>query len=281
MKRHWLGSTAGMLGMLQTAVGIRRKVCVAYHDIPVSSLTNFRRQLEALRAHYRPLSLAEFMEAVTPGMTPDTAGILISFDDVFATQYRAAEILAELGIRGVFFVPVGFPSCETPAQWDEYIVNCLFAGRYPRTRLPAGLRPMTWDQLRQIQDWGHEIGAHTVTHPNLGAMTNTTRIMEEVAISGNLLEQKLGGQVEAFAFPFGSIKHICRPALQAARQRYPAVFTSVRGGNRSDMGGVFTRETISPDDPVDYVLFQAAGGLSPYYWRDRRLLAQMAREGCS
>jgi len=69
-----------------------------------------------------------------------------TFDDGFLSQYEIAlPILNSYGFKGTFFV---ITSQLTPA-------------------LPGYWRYGSWEQFREIARQGHEIGSHTVTHPDL------------------------------------------------------------------------------------------------------------------
>jgi peptidoglycan/xylan/chitin deacetylase (PgdA/CDA1 family) len=64
------------------------------------------------------------------------------------------------------------------------------------------VRPLNWDQIKEMSDNGIEIGSHTVTHPYL---TNLTRdqLEYELGESKRVIEQHTGRSVKSIAYPAG------------------------------------------------------------------------------
>ncbi len=68
---------------------------------------------------------------------------------------------------------------------------------------PDGVDSMlTWNQAVEMSRDGIEIGAHTVSHPLL-SYENDTAVERELRLSKRTLEEKLGKEVRAFAYPNG------------------------------------------------------------------------------
>lgn len=82
---------------------------------------------------------------------------------------------------------------------------------------------MTWEQLAQAQASGVEIGGHTVTHPLLSYEDEET-VDRELRLCRQLLEQKLGAPVRAFAYPNGDWNPKVRERVKAAG--YACAFTT-------------------------------------------------------
>ena len=61
---------------------------------------------------------------------------------------------------------------------------------------------MNWNQVQEMQRTGISFGCHTMTHPVLSRLTPDA-VRQEVAESKWLIENRLGVQVDDFAFPFG------------------------------------------------------------------------------
>src|SRR5271166_5934474 len=61
---------------------------------------------------------------------------------------------------------------------------------------------MNWDQAREMCGAGISFGCHTITHPVLSRLTPAA-LQQEIADSKWLIENRLGVQVDDFAFPFG------------------------------------------------------------------------------
>jgi peptidoglycan/xylan/chitin deacetylase (PgdA/CDA1 family) len=64
-------------------------------------------------------------------------------------------------------------------------------------------RFLTWDEAREMLDGGMAIGAHTHAHPMLSKLSEDEQ-RRELAQSRTIISEKLGINVDAFAYPFGS-----------------------------------------------------------------------------
>ncbi len=93
------------------------------------------------------LLLALVLAAGAPGKAMPTATatarpaqatiVTLTFDDGDADNFAAAELLRQQGLHATFFIPSGLVG--TPGY-------------------------MTWDELKQLQQDGNEIGGHSLDH---------------------------------------------------------------------------------------------------------------------
>ena len=68
-------------------------------------------------------------------------------------------------------------------------------------------RMLSWSELHTMAGNGVEIGAHTVTHPDLARIRDHDALRREVSESKRQLEHGLGKRVDGFAYPFGLSQH--------------------------------------------------------------------------
>jgi len=101
--------------------------------------------------------------------------VAITFDDGFEVQYTNAKRLKEMGIPATFFITT----------------NYMGKSGY-----------MTWDQVKEIVNMGHEVGSHTISHPHLPTLSEED-IEREVGESKDIIEEKVGVTPESFAYPYG------------------------------------------------------------------------------
>jgi peptidoglycan/xylan/chitin deacetylase (PgdA/CDA1 family) len=73
---------------------------------------------------------------------------------------------------------------------------------YVDTELPKLM--MNWQDLRKLQQEGHYIGSHTVSHCMLGTMDNEDDIYTELFSSGKRIEEELGNFPLTISYPVGS-----------------------------------------------------------------------------
>lgn len=105
---------------------------------------------------------------------------VLTFDDGYVRHYEIAKFLHRFGIRATFFLITGR---------EEYRGKKLLASN------PA--------LIRKMEKMGHEIASHTSTHPNLPALSDR-KIRSEVSKSKGRLSKILEGEVDGFAYPYGS-----------------------------------------------------------------------------
>jgi peptidoglycan/xylan/chitin deacetylase (PgdA/CDA1 family) len=134
-----------------------------FHDVPIQS---FKRQMERVAALHHGKNARSNSVPVIP-----------TFDDGTVDHMRAGEILAELGLRGIFFVA--------------------------SARVGAQNRLSHFD-LRRLVVLGHQLGSHTVTHRRLTTLSDND-LHVELTDSRSALEQLIGGSVDWLAPPGGAI----------------------------------------------------------------------------
>ena len=186
----------------------RRSVILCYHGVgPTSTRLDpgflrvptdvFRAQLDLLRdAGFEFVTVAELAER-SAGAEPPPGLAALSFDDGMDDNHAVVlPILTELGLTATVYVATGL--IGKPNPW-------MAPG--------AGTRMMDEPELRELAAAGFEIGAHSVTHPDLSQLDYES-CLREMTESRRTLERVVGAPVRTFAYPF------CRygpAALAAAR----------------------------------------------------------------
>ena len=115
----------------------------------------------------------------------------ITFDDGFENfREHALPLLSEFRIPATVFVVSGY--CGRKNDWPSQSTKV--------PRLPL----MTWSALKEVVSAGCDLGAHTVTHPNLTGLprADAEREMRESQIE---IEQRIGLPIRSFAFPYGAV----------------------------------------------------------------------------
>ncbi|WP_435010367.1 polysaccharide deacetylase family protein [Tundrisphaera lichenicola] len=91
---------------------------------------------------------------------------------------------------------------------------------------------MSWDQARILSRSGMSIGSHTVTHRELGALSEEVQRVE-LAESRRILESRLDGEVRALAYPYGWPGSLDDRTPSLARESgYRLAFNTLVGVNR-------------------------------------------------
>ena len=184
---RWMGERDGQAGVL---ILMYHKIGAPLpgsrlHDLYVSSRDLDRQLAELAAAGQRPIPYGEAWENIEAGRT----GFCLTFDDAFASVFdQALPILQAHGSRAMLFVVAGLIGAND--EWDHAI------GEPPQALMDDG-------QTRAWLDAGHEIGAHTLTHPAL-ANLDPARARTEIFDSKKRLEDRFGVPVRHFCYPYGS-----------------------------------------------------------------------------
>lgn len=163
----------------------------------------FRRQLELL------LEAGFVFDTFTHVARAGAAGrgrAALTFDDGMANNLTVLlPLLREYGIPATVFVTTGWLGLPHPQLARE--------------------RMLTVEEVRELARAGVEIGAHTVTHPDLTRIAPSTA-EQEVRASVDRLRELTGQPVEALAYPYG---RAAPAAARAVGVRF-AVTTDAAGG---------------------------------------------------
>ncbi len=168
-------------------------LALAYHgvaDVPLRQdrhglfvrPQDLRRQITKLRSWgYRLVSFGELARLASASEAAGHAAF--TFDDGLVDNAETlAPLLEEEGAPATVFVVSGW------------------LGR-PHRSVPW-TRIMSETELGELRATGVEIGAHTVSHPDLSALSYEAAL-EELAGSKSELEAVLGEAVEVAAYPYG------------------------------------------------------------------------------
>ncbi|HKP63081.1 MAG TPA: polysaccharide deacetylase family protein [Polyangiales bacterium] len=130
---------------------------------------------------------------------------------------------------------------------------------------------MTWQQLREMHDEGHEIGSHSRSHAIL-PLVSDAQLEIEIAGSRKALRDKLGFEIQSFCYPNGD--HDERSVRAVERAGYRHAVTTRYGINaeqsspytwrRLDMQGSHAR-TVTGDFSEARVLLRLTGRLPSAY----------------
>ena len=170
---------------------------------------DFRRQMRYLKEHvYTTLTFSQLRAAEENKRPMPDKPVLVTFDDGYANNYELAyPILKELGLKGNIFLV--YETIDSHNSWHN-----------PDSE--PWIPMLTWAQTREMQDSGViEMGSHTMSHKNLPTLAlEDTRW--QVVESKKRLEEKLGQEMVAFAYPYGAGAYVpeVRQAALEAGYRY-------------------------------------------------------------
>jgi peptidoglycan/xylan/chitin deacetylase (PgdA/CDA1 family) len=123
-------------------------------------------------------------------------------------------------------------------------------------RPPGESGPCTWEQLREMESAGIEVGSHTVTHPVLTRVTGD-RLYWELGESRRRLEEMLGHDVTLFCYPNGAYNRVVRDAV--ARAGYRVAVTSDDGLNDATIDPLALRRIHNEEQDLAHFLQSTSG----------------------
>ena len=184
-------------------------------------------------------AIAEYLESGRP--FPDRS-VVITFDDGFADNHRNAfPVLASEGSPATIFLATGF----------------IGGAALPVLRDRSGVAPLSWNQVEEMAQHGIEMGAHTVTHPELPGLDDTA-LRREVFDCRRAIEERLGRPVGSFCYPRGKFDERVVSAVRKAGYRLAC--TTLPGPVTADSPPLRLRRTfVARDDGVRDFAHKLAG----------------------
>jgi len=230
----------------------KRSVILGYHGVAESprrqdlsllllSPARFRAQIELLlEAGAKFVTVAEMVK-LGAGGEPPPGHVAVSFDDGMRNNHAVAlPILRDLGATATVYVTVSFINGHSP--W--------VGARGDRAMLSE-------PEIRELAREGWEIGAHTITHPDMSQLDYDS-CRQEITDSRVALEQIAGAAVETFAYPFGRRGPAARDAV-----RDSGLIAAVSTGKGSWDPYELRRAMIGAADPLAVVLLKMADRYEP------------------
>jgi peptidoglycan/xylan/chitin deacetylase (PgdA/CDA1 family) len=261
---------SAVLGTALRALARRRSLSLCYHGLGRSTAAadphflmvdpdRFRAQLDALlTAGFRLVTVAELAAALPAGGGPPAPGLAaLSFDDGTDDNHSVLlPILREYGAPATIYVTTGH--LGQPSPWIDPA---------------AGVRFMDEDELREVAAAGIEIGAHTVTHPDLATLSQAA-CLAEMRDSKEALEAITGKPVTTFAYPFCSYGPAALAA--AAEAGFAAAVTCHRRGGWAPLE--LQRTMITGKDGAASFALKALGAYEPlFHSRAGRVARELTR----
>jgi len=214
---------------------------VAFHRVsnrmPEDGLTcsdvKFDEFCAFFKKHFRVVSFED--QVIGRARGDDMGGTLsITFDDGYLDNYEvAAPILLKHGLPATFFVTTGFIGSLTVPFWDKDL------SPHPGW--------MTWAHLRSLVSQGFAIGAHTVSHIDMGTADNET-IRSELESSRRTIERELGAVPRLFVYPFGGRDNITETSIELVRNAGFVSCASCHGGTNDPAVDPFHLKRIGIGD---------------------------------
>jgi peptidoglycan/xylan/chitin deacetylase (PgdA/CDA1 family) len=183
--------------------------------------------------------------------------VAISFDDGYQDNHdMVLPILEQRNLTATVFVTMGLVG--QPSPW--------LAER-------SGVRMMTRSEIRRMADAGIELGAHTLSHPDLTTI-DRAQCQAEVEGSKQQLEALIEREVVTFAYPYF---HFDDAAREVVLEAGLTGFAGLSRGSFADPGAV-PRVLVTGKDGLTTLMLRICGVYEPVlHSRPGRLLRRVTR----
>lgn len=227
-----------------------------------------------LRLGYTGLSVGEVVNLIRSGAEVPPRSVAVTFDDGFADfASNAWPVLKHRGLPATLYVTTGVVGGRS--EW----LGSVGAGELPM---------LDGSAIRELAGDGVEMGAHSVTHPQLDCIGREAA-SREIAGSKKALEELIERPVDTFAYPHGyHDKAVRQMVIEAGYSSAAAVRNAL--SHPQDDPFALARYTVMADCSVEHLEAVLAGTAvkrarpqerwRTHVWRQaRRFRASKARWG--
>ena len=217
-------------------------IILMYHgiskDIEYNSVTirQFSEQLRFLKDHYPVISMKDFSKSLN---TPSNeASVTITIDDAYENFFEnGLPLLEKYAVPATVFVPAGLMGELNNSKDPAY------AGTQ---------RIIDAEKLCGIESTLLEYGSHSWSHIPLKNLSDS-EIQREIFESKKVLSEKLGKNIDYFAFPFGRPWHQDIASIRAVEKAGYKLACSSRWGryNSQKTRWQLHRLCIRPSDTLE------------------------------
>ena len=216
-------------------LGRSRAVVMYYHrvggsDVLSKTVDQFQADLTYLKRNYCCTSLEDLSQRLANGARFRKRTAVITFDDGYRDNYiNAIPLLKKAGLPATFFVATGYVGTGREFLHDH---------RQDVAMATPVFAKLEWDDLREMEKAGFEIGSHTVNHTNLGRAA-VPELEFEIIESLEMLNERLGEKRRPFSFPWGKPEDMCEDAIMLIRDAGYYAACSAYGGSNTRGGDPF------------------------------------------
>ena len=214
--RRRLASRAGAAGRAPVVVPVFHRIADDGANDWTTPTADFFAAIRWMQAHFDVVSISEAQRRmVSPRIQRPCA--CLTFDDGYAVNCREAiPFLLENDVPFTYFVTVA------AVMYGEFFLHDLQMGNR--------FAPNSITDLRELARQGVEIGAHTRTHADLGAIRDESELHDEIVVARDDLQDAIDQPVRYLAFPYGDYANLSSAAFRIAREAGYAGVCSNYGG---------------------------------------------------
>ncbi|MGB9196422.1 MAG: polysaccharide deacetylase family protein [Terriglobales bacterium] len=273
--RACLWSAAGRSGAAPAASRLLHRPTklrvLMYHDVPKNLLLIFESHLEWLLKNFEFIKPSDLPNQPSAGNRPK---LLLTFDDGCLDNYElVAPLLESRGVRGLFFVCPGFGGLDRQASFTLMERSSVLLREKTRD---SSWQRLSREQIVDLDQRGHGIGSHTMTHTPL-AKIDEPHALREVEHSAETLASWLRHPCHFFAWTY-SWDGITSASLASAMHHHEFCFSPCCGLNRWPVRErLLWRTGVDVSKPVSHLQTQLSGLVDFAYRHQRQSLRSLSK----
>jgi peptidoglycan/xylan/chitin deacetylase (PgdA/CDA1 family) len=175
----------------------------------------FESFLQFLNRFCKLITIQEAVRLIETRQFPtNECMVAFTFDDGFEECYTTiVPLLEKYNCNAAFFISANYiESDETYQEEFHKRINT-----YTK-------KPMSWEQIKDLHQRGHVIGAHSLDHVNMAEL-NTDEIDIQLKMNKQILENRLNYSCDYFAWTYGQFQHFPEKALKLTQKYHKHIFS--------------------------------------------------------
>ena len=171
--------------------------------------------------------------------------VAFTFDDGFEECYTTiAPLLEKYNCNAAFFISANY--IESDSAYQEEFHKRI--NTYTK-------KPMTWEQIKDLHQRGHVIGAHTLDHLNMAELS-AEEVDFQLKMNKQILENKINYNCDYFAWTYGQLHHFPETALKISQNYHKLIFSGTNYKHYFSYNGlVINRRHIEAFWPKSHVKY--------------------------
>lgn len=232
----------------------RRAVAVTFDD---GFLDNYEIALPILARFGIPASFYIMVNAVETGALPWYCRIRVAFSSTSEPNWsnpknNRVHNLGSADERNSAMVAAWEIAARmTGTVQAEFVARVEESLKIEPVNRPSFM--MNWDQVRAVRKAGHIVGAHTLSHPNVGQVT-LPEARSEIFGSKKKLEEKMGEEIAHFSYPHPALNpQWSKETLAITREAgFKSAVLTDRGPVRPGDDPLALKRIYSSNDPEQF-----------------------------
>lgn len=248
--RNYILNLLGMFSEPSSCVHILNGHMVDWNHDNNQDGERFAKQLAALHNYCEFVNIEDAIRMIVNREKVSRPTVAFTFDDGWRDCYtQIAPQLEKYGVNAMFFIN---PNLADAANKRDVAYIKDFT---ENTTKSPGKHPMTWEQIKELQNRGFLFGAHTLDHYCIND-DNVKELEHQIGDCRVAIEKKLGVTCDYFAFPYGRLDHANPLSIEIACRVYKYVFSQSDYKHFFSYGGrVINRRHFEPFWPVAHVKY--------------------------